>query len=78
MAQVTLHTAAPINHRMPTGGDVLALNNRVAAFGSGHLHGANFAFADTHVQFVRDTIAASTLRALSTRVGEEVVSEDDY
>src|SRR5262249_252755 len=78
MPQVTLHTAAPINYVMPSGGDALALNNRLAAFGSGHVHGANFAFADGHVRFVSDSIALPTLRALSTRAGREVVSGHDY
>jgi len=78
MAQVTLHSTAPINHRMPSGGDVLALNNRVAAFGSGHLHGANFAFADGSVSFKSDRMPLPMLKALSTRAGEEVVSGDDY
>jgi prepilin-type processing-associated H-X9-DG protein len=78
MANVTLHSAAPINYRMPTEGDLLAWSNRVAAFGSGHVHGANFAFADGSVRFVSESIALSTLQALSTRARGEVVSGDDY
>src|SRR5262249_16856470 len=78
MANVTLHSAAPINYRMPPGGDALALQNRAAAFGSGHVHGANFAFADGHVRFVSDSIALPTLKALSTRAGGEVASDGDF
>jgi prepilin-type processing-associated H-X9-DG protein len=78
MANVTLHSAAPINYRMPPRGDALALNNRAAAFGSGHVHGANFAFADGSVSFKSDSMSLRTLQALSTRAGGEVVSGDDY
>jgi len=78
MANVTLHSAVPINYEMPTGGDRLALLNRSAAFGSGHKGGANLAFADAHVRFVSESIAVPTLKALSTRAGGEAVSGDDY
>jgi prepilin-type processing-associated H-X9-DG protein len=78
MGHVTLHSAAPINYRMPSEGDVLALFNRCNAFGSGHMHGANFAFADSHVRFVSESMSLDTLQALSTRAGEEVVSGDAY
>jgi prepilin-type N-terminal cleavage/methylation domain-containing protein/prepilin-type processing-associated H-X9-DG protein len=74
MANVTLHSAAPINYRMPSGGDAPALLNRSAAFGSGHPGGANFAFADGHVQFLRDSTPLEVLQALSTRAGGEVVA----
>src|SRR5262245_23746857 len=33
---VTLHTAAPINYRVPPGGDMSMLEDRGCAFGSGH------------------------------------------
>ena len=78
MANVTLHSAAPINYRMPTGGDALAALNRSAAFGSGHPGGANFAFADGSVRFLRETTPLVILQHLSTRGGCEVVSASDF
>jgi prepilin-type processing-associated H-X9-DG protein len=78
MVNVTLHSAASINYRMPTTGDALALLNRSAAFGSGHPGGANFAFADGSVRFLRETTPLVILQHLSTRGGCEVVSASDF
>ena len=78
MGMVTLHGAAPINYRMPADGEFSALMDRACAFGSGHVHGANFAFADGSARFVSDRIPMRTLQALSTRAGGEVASCDDY
>ena len=41
------------------------------AFGSRHPSGANFVFADAHVQFVSDNISLPIYRAISTREGGE-------
>ena len=49
---------------------------RVGAYGSGHGGGANVVFADGSVHFLSDSLALSTLRALSTRAGREVIAED--
>jgi len=75
---VSLSTSMPINYRMPPGGGISAMNDRPSAFGSGHPGGANFAFADGHVQFLRDSTPLSVLQALSTRDRGELVSASDY
>jgi prepilin-type N-terminal cleavage/methylation domain-containing protein len=75
MANVTLHSAALINYRVPSEGDLLALQNRGCAFGSGHTGGANFAFAAGSVRFLSESMSLQILKALSTRHKKEVVGE---
>jgi prepilin-type processing-associated H-X9-DG protein len=48
---------------------------RTGVYGSEHSGGANLAFGDGSVKFVRDGISLLTLRALCTRSGGEVISE---
>jgi prepilin-type processing-associated H-X9-DG protein/prepilin-type N-terminal cleavage/methylation domain-containing protein len=78
MSNVTLHTAEKINYRVPPGGDLSTMENRLCAFGSGHPGGANFAFADGHVCFLKESTSLPILQALSTRGGGEVVSAGDF
>jgi len=49
---------------------------RLGAYGSGHGGGANVVFADGSTHFLSDRISLSTLQALSTRAGGEVICED--
>ena len=41
-----------------------------------HTGGANFLFADGHIQFVRDSVSLTALAAFCTRAGGEVAAED--
>jgi prepilin-type N-terminal cleavage/methylation domain-containing protein/prepilin-type processing-associated H-X9-DG protein len=71
---ISLSTPQPINYRVPSGGDFSTLEDRACVFGSGHPDGANFAFADGSVRFLRDSTPLPLVQALSTRNGGEVVT----
>jgi prepilin-type N-terminal cleavage/methylation domain-containing protein/prepilin-type processing-associated H-X9-DG protein len=71
---ISLSTPQPINYRVPPGGGSITLEDRACVFGSGHPGGANFAFADGSVRFLRDSTPLSVLQALSTRERGEVVT----
>jgi hypothetical protein len=58
----------PLNSVRPMADDV---ENDVP-FGSPHVGGAFFAFADGHVDFLADEIDFATYQALSTRSGREI------
>jgi prepilin-type processing-associated H-X9-DG protein len=45
---------------------------------SNHPGGANFAFGDGSVRFIKDTVSMTTYMSLGTRAGGEVVSADSY
>jgi prepilin-type processing-associated H-X9-DG protein/prepilin-type N-terminal cleavage/methylation domain-containing protein len=68
-----LSTAVPINYQTPASAAEPELRDRLCAFGSGHAGGANFAFVDGSVRFLSDQTNLTTLQALSTRAGGEVV-----
>jgi len=74
---VLLSSIVPINYRVPheSGDDNWDWEDwRLSAFGSSHARGANLAFCDGSVRFVGDSTSWETLRALSTRSGNEVLS----
>jgi len=75
LGDVTLSAAVPINWRVPPlsdPGDYSWEWQRLCAFGSGHVHGANFVFADGSVRFLTEGTPLPVLQALSTRAGGEV------
>jgi prepilin-type N-terminal cleavage/methylation domain-containing protein/prepilin-type processing-associated H-X9-DG protein len=86
IGHVTMSSAAPINYRLPYGpspsvnsADFRKLADlRLNAWGSGHPGGANFAFADGSVRFLKDQTSPAVLKALGTRKGGEVLSDDEY
>ncbi len=73
-----LSTSVPINYRLPANTTITQplFDDRINAFGSGHTGGANFAFGDGSVHFIRDSVSTLTFRALGTRSGGEVVGND--
>jgi prepilin-type processing-associated H-X9-DG protein len=87
IGHVTMSAAAPINYRVPfafAGGNSTSQSAafqasstlRLNAWGSGHPGGANFAFVDGSVRFLKDSLDPGVLRALSTRKGGDVAKPD--
>jgi prepilin-type N-terminal cleavage/methylation domain-containing protein/prepilin-type processing-associated H-X9-DG protein len=79
MEDQTLSSQAPINYMIPTNITLdptyYYQNTRLGAFGSGHQGGANFAFADGSVRFLRDSLPQQMLQWLSTRAGGEATGD---
>jgi prepilin-type N-terminal cleavage/methylation domain-containing protein/prepilin-type processing-associated H-X9-DG protein len=73
---VLMTTGAPMNYdtKDPPGSTA----QRVAAFGSGHSGGANFAFVDGSVHFLSSAIDLTTYQSLSTRNGGEVINSSSF
>jgi prepilin-type N-terminal cleavage/methylation domain-containing protein/prepilin-type processing-associated H-X9-DG protein len=69
---VLMTAGAPLNYdtRQPPG----STSQRLAAFGSNHSGGANFAFADGSIHFIANAIDTTTYQSLSTRAGGEVIN----
>jgi prepilin-type N-terminal cleavage/methylation domain-containing protein len=77
VGDVTMGTLMPINYRHPAG---VAVTNaleaqRITAFGSQHVGGAQFALADGSARFISENISQSVFQALGTRSNNEVVGE---
>ena len=64
------NTRFPINATVP----LLADNENDTPFGSQHVGGANFLFADGHVGFLAQTVPLDTFGALATVAGSETVA----
>ena len=73
-------TAVRINFPKPAGANPGGTDANWGAyevsFGSRHSGGANFAFGDGSVKFMRDSISPQTLSALGTRATGEVIPND--
>jgi len=69
-------TAVPLNYKL----NPATVENwtRQYTFRSNHAGGANFAFADGSVKFVKTTINFNVYQALSTRGNGEIVSSDAF
>lgn len=58
--------------------DATSEESGIYAFRSQHPGGANFAFADGSVRFVKESVSKPIYRGLSTREGHEVISADSF
>jgi prepilin-type N-terminal cleavage/methylation domain-containing protein/prepilin-type processing-associated H-X9-DG protein len=78
MEDHTLNSACPINTDYTTvdPSDRVCYANRLNIIGSAHPSGANLAFADGSVHFVRASVDLKTLQALSTINGGETITGD--
>jgi len=70
-------TWGKFNHHL-VNDDVTSEENGIYSFRSQHSGGANFAFSDGSIRFVKTSIAKNIYRGLSTRAGGEVISSDSY
>jgi prepilin-type N-terminal cleavage/methylation domain-containing protein len=79
-AHVFCSSAVPLNQDMrrltASPNSIEAQDRRFNGWGSGHPGGVMFAFCDSSVRFVSDSLDQVTLVSLSTRAGEEIVSAD--
>jgi prepilin-type processing-associated H-X9-DG protein len=65
-----------LGHTFEGSGGPGSAGTEVNGFSSQHTQGANFLFADGHVQLLRASMDHEVYKALSTRAGGEVVGGD--
>lgn len=65
--------ARPINWTLPSPSTSQEKIARVSTYGSNHVGGANFCFADGAILFLTNHTDLSVLQALSTRAGDDVM-----
>jgi prepilin-type N-terminal cleavage/methylation domain-containing protein/prepilin-type processing-associated H-X9-DG protein len=72
----------PINWTIPAGtttDPTFSLqDDRCSVYGSYHINGANFCFADGSVRFLSQSVPVTVLQQLSTRAGGEAVDASQY
>jgi prepilin-type processing-associated H-X9-DG protein len=74
---MVLESKAPIPWTQPSG-LALQANKPIEGLGSGHPGGFNALFADGSVRFIKNSTSPTTLEALATRNGGEVVTGDSF
>jgi len=84
VGDVLFGTQAPVNFRIPANIDTLPAATqqqyyiwRINAIGSEHTGGVNACRADGSVSFLSDSVSLTTLQALGTRAGGEVIQGDN-
>jgi prepilin-type processing-associated H-X9-DG protein len=90
IGHVTMSALAPINYRLPFSFDGREgqspsagsyaefqpyVDQRLCAYGSEHAAGVMMAMADGSVTLMTSTMEIGVLKAMSTRAGEDLVSE---
>ena len=73
-----LHRTKPAPIRAPDAGAAGKVLTQVGGFGSNHAGGANFAFGDGSVRFLKNSINPQVYRYLGNRADGEIVSGDQF
>lgn len=69
------YEAPPQRNDLPDGGAAASGNSPIGGFGSAHLDGCNFCFADGNVRFVTNNVDATLLRNLANRQDGNLVGD---
>lgn len=71
-------TAAPLNSTTLETIENVFFHTEFESFRSDHPGGVNFVFVDGSVRFMSEEIPLATIKALATRAGGEIISDDLY